>query len=141
MIGNIRKISEEEAMGLVIVRYLKAGDTRALAWWLYNGHCPSPIVLKYIACMLQPGKPVLKHLPFELATKSLAPKRGRPKKGPEPNLRDWLIFKNVYELIKDMGDGSYDAAIKQIAELEGLNEHVVKRAYDQVKTLTAGFGD
>jgi len=135
IIGTIREIDENEAADVVIVRYLKAGDTRALAWWLYEGHCPSPIVLKYIACMLQPGKADTNHIPFELISKSRTPRRGRPKKRPEQNLRDWLIYKEVSNLIHDMGRGSYDAAIAKVAELQGLNEYVVKRAYEQVKSL------
>ena len=40
MIGTIRDFPKEEAFDLVIVRYLKEGDTRPLAWWFYEGHCP-----------------------------------------------------------------------------------------------------
>jgi hypothetical protein len=134
MISTIRDIPIIEAIDLVIVRYLKSGDTRAMAWWFYEGHCPSKIVLNYIACMLQPGSGASPDsFPFELITKSRKPKRGRPKKGPEPLLRDWLIFRNVFDRMSELGPGSYDSAIKSVAELDGLDEHSVKRAYDTLK--------
>ena len=77
MIGTIRKIPKNESFDLVILRYLIAGDTRPLAWWLYEGHCPSPTTLKYIAYMLEPDND---NIPYKLITKSRTPKRGRPPK-------------------------------------------------------------
>jgi hypothetical protein len=138
MVSSVRDIPRAEAIDLVIVRYLRFGDTRALAWWLDEGHTPSPATFKYIACMLQPGSGAsTKSLPYELIAKSRTPKRGRPPKGPEPDLRDWLIYKNVQRLMDEKGPGTYDAAIRQIADLDGLNQAAVKRAYEDMKLVIA----
>ena len=138
IVSSAKDIPHAEAIDLVIVRYLRFGDTRALAWWLYEGHTPSPITLKYIACMLQPGSGAsTKSLPYELISKSRTPKRGRPPKGPEADLRDWLIYKNVQRLMDEAGPGTYDAAISQTAALQGLNQAAVKRAYEDMKSVIA----
>jgi hypothetical protein len=78
-----------------------------------------------------------KSLPYELITKSRTPKRGRPPKGPEADLRDWLIYKNVQRFMADSGPGTYDAAISQTAALQGLNQAAVKRAYEGMKSVIA----
>ena len=138
IVSSAKDIPHAEAIDLVIVRYLRFGDTRALAWWLYEGHTPSPITLKYIACMLQPGSGAsTKSLPYELISKSRTPKRGRPPKGPEADLRDWLIYKNVQHFMAESGAGTYDAAISQTAALQGLNQAAVKRAYEDMKSVIA----
>ena len=140
MVSSAKDIPHAEAIDLIIVRYLRFGDTRALAWWLYEGHTPSPITLKYIACMLQPGSGAsTKLLPYELISKSRTPKRGRPPKGPEADLRDWLIYKNVKHFMDEAGPGSYDAAIRDIATLQGLNQAVVKRGYEGMKLVIAAY--
>ena len=101
MIGTIRKIPDKEAIDLVIVRYLRAGDTRPLAWWLHEGHCPGVQTLNFVAHMLQPSSGAsIETFPFELRAKSRSPKRGRPKNAPEQNLRDWLIYKFVSKLME-----------------------------------------
>nr|ADI18630.1 hypothetical protein [uncultured Rhodospirillales bacterium HF4000_24M03] len=133
LLSAIRQISLNEAIDLVIVNYLKAGDTSPLAYWFFEGHCPSPTILKYIACMLLPGSGSESHVPFKLISKSRSPTRGRPSKGPQQKLRDRLIFINVASLIQQHGPGTYDSAITKISELQGLNEHIVKRAYDRHK--------
>ena len=137
-VSSAKDIPHAEAIDLIIVRYLRFGDTRALAWWLYEGHTPSPTTLKYIACMLQPGSgAATKSFPYELIAKSRTPKRGRPIKRPEENLRDWLIYKNVQRLMDEKGPGTYDAAIRQIADLDCLNQAVVKRGYEDMKSVIA----
>ena len=138
MIASAKDIILSKAIDLVIVRYLRFGDTRALAWWLYEGHTPSPTTLKYIACMLQPGSGAsTKSLPYELNPKSRTPKRGRPPKGPEADLRDWLIYKSVQRFMDESGPGTYDAAISQTAALQGLNQAAVKRGYEDMKSVIA----
>jgi hypothetical protein len=138
MVSSAKDIPHAEAIDLIIVRYLRFGDTRALAWWLYEGHTPSPTTLKYIACMLQPGSgAATKSFPYELIAKSRTPKRGRPIKRPEENLRDWLIYKNVKHFMDKAGPSSYDAAIRDIATLQGLNQAVVKRGYEDMKSVIA----
>ena len=140
MVSSAKDIPRAKAIDLVIVRYLRFGDTRALAWWLYEGHTPSPTTLKYIACMLQPGSGASTKLsPYELISKSRTPKRGRPPKGPEADLRDWLIYKNVKHFMDEAGPGSYDAAIRDIATLQGLNQAVVKRGYEGMKSVIAAY--
>jgi hypothetical protein len=138
LIADARKISTKDAVDLVIVRYLRTGDTRALAWWLYEGHTMSERARKFIAVMLQPGsKATTEAVPFELAAKTRTPKRGRPKKGPEPSLRDWLLFRFIYNFMQDRGPGQYDAAITELAELQGIERATIKRAYENTKKILA----
>ena len=85
--------------------------------------------------MLQPGDFDRAKVPYELKTQSRTGRRGRRKAPPEKELRDWLIFKNVEKRMSEIGRGSYDAAIKEVADLDGLDVYTVRRAYDRIRTL------
>ena len=126
---------ESRVEDLVILKYLMAGDTRVLAWFLLDGYTPSPGMLKFIGQMLEPGSQPTDKVPFELVAKSRTPERGRPPKGPEQELRDLLIYSRVTELIERDGPGSYEAAIDEVASLDGLERSTVRRAYDSIKRL------
>jgi hypothetical protein len=140
MIGTIQNIPDKEAFDLVILRYLRYGDTRPLAWWLHEGHSPNAQTLDYIAHMLQPSSSApIERFPFELIAKSRSPKPGRPKKVPEKNLRDWLIYKNVCGFMERIGPGSYEAAIAEISSFEGLERSTVKRAYENIKIIIEAY--
>jgi hypothetical protein len=66
IIATVFDKTEAEAIDIVIWRYLKKGQTSALAWWLYEGYVPSEWVLKGVACMLEPGDVDKNRVPFEL---------------------------------------------------------------------------
>ena len=136
MISTVRQISMSDAIDLVILRYLRAGDTRALAWWCYEGHCPSNRILQFLGIMLQPETQVSTvSLPYELIAKSRIPTRGRPKKRPETKLRDWLMYRNIVRYMADNGAGSYESAIANLCELDGVERATVKRAYENMSKI------
>ena len=62
-------------------------------------------------------------------------KRGRPPKGPEADLRDWLIYKNVQRFMDESGAGTYGAALSQTAAPQGLNQAAINRAYEGVNAV------
>ena len=68
---------------------------------------------------------------FKLVAKARDPKRGRPSKGPEQKLRDLLIALSTQKLMQELGEGSYDSAIKTMAKWVGVSEAVAKKAYDK----------
>lgn len=128
---------DNSTIDLVITRYLMSGDVRPLAWWLQEGHVPGSDLLNYISAMLSPGNASTKNLPFELNTKSRTAKRGRPPKGPEEKIRDMLTFLQVEAIMERGGRGSYDSALKEVAELQGLELPTIKRAYDSIHKVTS----
>lgn len=141
MVSTLRDISYCDALDLVVIKYLQHGDVHALKWALLEG-LPLPHALKYVAHMLDMDLSLSKStFPYGLNVKSRTPKRGRPSKGPKANMRDWLIFKSVAALIQKNGPGYYDGAIKEIAELDGLEVPTVKRAYDNLKAIQDNYAN
>ena len=131
MLRRIHRLSIDVAIDFVCIRYLRNGDTRALAWFLREGHLPLDKLCTYLSGMLAPGDIPGNRLPFELRAVSRDGRRGR-RSSPEKELRDWLIYKQVIKQIEVLGAGSYEAAISDIAALKGLNRPTVKRAYETI---------
>jgi len=83
-------VTEQQARDFVVLRYLKEGDTRALAHWLEGDYFPSEAVRRLLSFMLQPVRTdaddpdknytySLEAVPFELKAKRRDGKRGTPK--------------------------------------------------------------
>ena len=83
-------VTEQQARDFVVLRYLKEGDTRALAHWLEGDYFPSEAVRRLLSFMLQPVRTdaddpdknytcSLEAVPFELKAKRRDGKRGAPK--------------------------------------------------------------
>jgi hypothetical protein len=111
------------------------GDASPLACFLLVGYVPGLAVRQYLALMMAPEEAIARTtrsgaLPFRLEVRSRAGKRG-PKRSNFPiGLRDRRLAKRVADLIAKHGPGSYEAAIKQIADETGLGVQTVRDAYD-----------
>ena len=139
ILSTVRNISIYDALDLVVIKYLQHGDKSALKWSLLSG-LPLPKAILYMAHMMDPEDTLPKSsFPFELKVKSRIPKKGRPSKQPKKDLRDWLIYKMVRDLIEKNGPGYYDGALSTVAELEGLSLSTVKRAHDKMKAVIAAY--
>jgi hypothetical protein len=134
-IMNENKCSAEMVRTFVILRwmYLK-GDLRPLADAILKGREIDEAVLNALALMILEDDAVPASLkdrtPYRLESKRRFGKPGRPKK-PENFVRDLVIRTRVDKRIKELGPGTYDASIKDVAERTGHSERVVRNAYDR----------
>jgi hypothetical protein len=85
------------------------------------------LVLTYLALMML-DQDVEGLVPYQL--KVVPRKGGRPKQ-PEIFVRDLVIRTLVDKRIKELGPGTYDASIKDVAERICHSERVVRNAYDR----------
>jgi hypothetical protein len=134
-IMNKTKSSAEMVRTFVILRWMHLkGDLRPLADAILKGHEIDKAVLNALRLMILDDDAVpasLKDLtPYRLESKRRSGKPGRPKQ-PENFVRDLVIHTRVDNRIKELGPGTYDAAIKDVAERTGHSERVVRNAYDR----------
>ena len=119
-------MSSEEAADRTIIEWLMSGDLRPLASMLFERRTPGQLVLTLLALMML-DQDVEGVAPYRL--KAVPRKAGRPKQ-PENFVRDLVIHNLVDRRIKELGPGTYDASIKDVAERAGLSERLVRNAYD-----------
>ena len=119
-------MSSDEASDRTIINWLMSGDLRPLASMLLERRTPGQLVLTYLALMML-DQDVEGLVPYRL--KAVPRKAGRPKQ-PENFVRDLVIHNLVDRRIKELGPGTYDASIKDVAERAGLSERLVRNAYD-----------
>lgn len=119
-------MSSEEAADRTIIEWLMSGDLRPLASMLFERRTPGQSVLTFLALMML-DQDVEGVAPYRL--KAVPRKAGRPKQ-PENFVRDLVIHNLVDRRIKELGPGTYDASIKDVAERAGLSERLVRNAYD-----------
>ena len=119
-------VSSEEAADTTIINWLNYGDLRPLASMLLERRTPGPLVLTYLALMML-DQDVEGVVPYQL--KAVPRKAGRPKQ-PENFVRDLVIRNRVDRRMKELGPGTYDSSIKDVAERAGLSERLVRNAYD-----------
>ena len=119
-------MSSEEASDRTIIKWLMSGDLRPLASMLLERRTPGQLVLTYLALMML-DQDVEGLVPYRL--KAVPRKAGRPKQ-PENFVRDLVIHNLVDRRIKELGPGTYDSSIKDVAERTGLSERLVRNAYD-----------
>jgi hypothetical protein len=133
---NEKSIHHDLARDTAIIIYLKQGEARPLAKLFQLQITPAPNLLRYVGFMIAPDEvphDVL-HENFSFGLKICAiddAKSKRPKskvkgvKHPDHRLRDSLIKGNV----DAMNEGSgYDAAIEELAMLEGLDKETIRSA-------------
>jgi hypothetical protein len=120
-------ISSDEASDRTIIKWLMSGDLRPLASILLQRRIPGQLVLTYLALMML-DQDVEGLAPYQL--KAVPRKSGRPKQ-PEKFVRDLVIGRLVDKRIKELGPGTYDASIKDVAKTTGQSERVVRNAYDR----------
>lgn len=120
-------VTEQQARDVVVLRYLKKGDTRALAHWLMSGYTPGRAVAVFLSYMLQPkrqvdGDPlnvVTCHpdiIPYEL--KATKRQRGR-KPGSISAERNQAINDLYRERMAEFGKGGHDSIIKELFDFLG----------------------
>jgi hypothetical protein len=128
-------LSLNRARDRLIWAGLQMGDAGPLCCFLLTGYVPGLAVRQHLALMMAPEEAIARTtrrdaLPFRFEIKSRAGKRG-PKRSNFPiGLRDRRLAKRVADLIAKHGPGSYEAAIKQIADETGLGVQTVRDAYD-----------
>lgn len=120
-------MSSDEASDKTIINWLMSGDLRPLAAMLLERRIPGQLVLTYLALMML-DQDVEGLVPYRL--KAVPRKAGRPKQ-PENFVRDLVIRTLVDKQIKELGPGTYEASIKDVAERTGHSERVVRNAYDR----------
>jgi len=117
----------DEASDTTIIKWLMSGDLRPLVSKLLERRIPGPLVLTYLALMML-DQDVEGLVPYRL--KVVPRKAGRPKQ-PENFARDLVIHTLVEKQMKELGPGTYDASIKEVAERTGHRERLVRNAYDR----------
>ena len=120
-------VSSDEASDRTIIKWLMSGDLRPLASLLLERRTPGQLVLTYLALMML-DQDVEGLVPYRL--KAVPRKAGRPKQ-PENFVRDVVIHNLVDRRIKELGPGTYDASIKDVAKSKCLSERLVRNAYDR----------
>src|SRR5262245_14009576 len=121
----------DEAFDKTIIYWLMCGNLEPLASMLLERRRPGQLVLAYLALMML-GEDVEGLVPYRL--KAVPRKAGRPKQ-PENFVRDLVIRTLVDKRIKELGPGTYDASIKDVAKTTRQSERVVRNAYDRYAKL------
>ncbi len=121
--------SKEKARDVVIAKWLRAGDTKALGALLELGHAPGPGVLNFLARMLQhESLDTAKdrdEVPFRLVAQSRTGQRGRPL-DPEIAVRDRLLALQVEKRVS--AGVTKEAAVADVVEMLDPNDADFKAA-------------
>jgi hypothetical protein len=133
-------VTEQQARDHVVLRYLKLGDTRALAHWLERDYCPGEPIRRLLSLMLQPVRvdavdpnktyPIsLDDVPFELEAKRRNGKKGAPK-NPVSDERNQAIQDCYDRLMSEIGAGGYESVIAELFARLGpeIEENAIREA-------------
>src|SRR5262245_3447044 len=131
LLALLSGMSFDEASDKIIIHWLDSGDFRPLAWKLLERRIPGQLVLTYLALMML-DQDVEGLVPYQLKT---VPRKAGRRKQPENFVRDLVIRTLVDKRIKELGPGTYDASIKDVAERTGHSERLVRNAYDRYAKL------
>ena len=121
--------TQQVARDLIVLEYLREGDTRALAHWMMQDYCPGIEVRRFLSLMLAPERvaaedPNVKvEVPRDLVPYVLHAKRRGGGKGRRRNLvseeRDRAL-RELYDANKsEAGKGSSDGVVLEMAEQLG----------------------
>ena len=135
-----QNVTEQQARDFVVLRYLKEGDTRALAHWMEGDYFPSEAVRRLFSFMLQPVRTdsddpdknytcSLEAVPFELKAKRRDGKRGAPK-NPVSDERNQAISDYYDRRMTEIGVGHYETIIAELVDLlkPDINESAIREA-------------
>lgn len=129
---RVSGITTSAARDMVILTWLKKGDTRPFTAFVTTGHHPAIEVVRYIAWMLNPADGTKKQVPFRLKIDQ----RGRrgARASAELDTRDRIIYAYTRKL---MNNGvSYDLAIDQTAaEFGGEQRDLVEKIYKNIRKV------
>ena len=129
-------LTQNQARDVVIIEWLRKGDTTPFTAFVSAGHTPSIDIIKYVALMMNPPEGTDKLVPFSLK----ASPRGRKGRPPDPAIeaRGKLSAQYVERLMKE--GKSYDEALFEVAEVlgEGLDSDIprdtVEKDYKRYKS-------
>ena len=116
---------------------LQMGDVGPLVCFLLRGYVPGLTVRHILAFMMTSEEALAQTtikkelLRFRFEIKSRTGKHGPKRSHFEINLRNRRTAKRVKDLMAKIGPGSYEAAIKQIADETGLGVQTVRDSYDE----------
>ena len=124
-----QNVTLQEARDAVVLRYLKSGNTQALAHWLMTDYRPGGTVALMLSYMLQPERQLdgdegqivtcsPEVVPFELKAKKRLGSRGR-KSDSVAAERNQAIYDLYQKLLTDIGPGGSDSAIAELEDLLG----------------------
>lgn len=144
-----QSVTLQEARDAVVLRYLKSGNTQALAHWLMTDYQPGRTVALMLSYMLQPERQVEggeeqivtcspEVVPFELKAKRRTRNRGR-KFDSIAAERNQAIYDLYKKLLADIGPGGSDSAIAELEDLLGpeISPSMIKEAV-KVRTPKSG---
>ena len=106
-------LTQNQARDVVIIEWLRKGDTTPFTAFVSAGHTPSIDIIKYVALMMNPPEGTDKLVPFSLKTSP----RGRKGRPPDPVIeaRGKLSAQYVERLMKE--GKSYDKAIDIVTQI------------------------
>jgi hypothetical protein len=135
-----QSFTEQQSRDFVVWRYLKIGDTRALAHWLMADYQPGAGVAVLLSYMLQPERHDANDtkktneidagmVPYGLTS---FPRAGQKGRRPDPTAAERnQAIKGLYdEHMLVIGPGGHESAIATLKELLGpdINESAIKEA-------------
>lgn len=124
-----QSVTEQQARDFVVLRYLKDGNTEALAHWLMSNYTMGATVAVFLSYMLQPERQVdgdplnvvrcdPKIIPYELKVESRQGRRGR-KTSSIAAERNQAINDLYKAQMATIGKGGHDSIIKDLSDFLG----------------------
>jgi hypothetical protein len=132
-------LSLDRARDRFIWMGLQMGDPWPLVCFLLRGYVPGLAVRRHLALMMTPEEALAQtrfatdQLRYRFEIKSRTGKRGPKRSNLQIALRNRRLAKRVVDLIAKLGPGSYEAAIKQVADETRRGVQTVRDAYDHGK--------
>jgi hypothetical protein len=147
--GQVRELAQEFGLSLNRARDrfiwlgLQMGDAGPLSCFLLRGYVPGSPVRQHLALMMTSEEALAQtrfttdQLRYRFEIKSRTGKRGPKRSNLQIGLRNRRLAKRVVDLIAEIGPGSYEAAIKQVADETHWGPQTVRDAYDGQGKKTA----
>lgn len=143
--------TKQQARDFVVLRYLMAGDTRALAYLLQGNYMPGKAVRTLLSLMLQPEVQDTEDpetinsidregIPYELVAKKRDGTAGR-KSDPVVAEKNQALADQYYKRKNETGSGTSDSVIAKMVEDFGpeISESMIREA-TKVRSPKSGQG-
>jgi hypothetical protein len=140
---DVRELARENGLSLNRARDgfiwagLQMGDVGPLVCFLLSGYMPGLALRHHLASMIAAKQSlpesVRRKLCFRFEIRSCTGKRGPRRSNFAIGLRNRQLAKRVKDLMAEFGAGSYEAAIKQVADETGWGKQTVRDSYDERK--------
>jgi hypothetical protein len=135
-----QSVTEQQARDAVVLRYLKDGNTEALAHWLMSDYRPGATVAVFLSYMLQPERQVNGDprnvvtsdpniIPYQLIATNRHGHRGRKPSSISAE-RNQAINDLYTAQMAGIGKGGHDSAIAHLIEQLGpeISESAIREA-------------